>query len=268
MDEDNRITVTVTDHERQPQEGLSVIVKGDLGQTERGKTDETGQLTVPEVVELEIHGTYVVGYPDGSFGPYRSISRSEAAAIFARLLSDKLDERIPGGYHVPFTDVDADAWYAGYVEYLAGYGIAVGHSDGTYQGERPITRAEFTAMAVRFFDVYGDGDQAVMEHYRGFDDVSPGHWAAGYIADAARYGWVVGYGGRFLPEQEFSRAEAVTLVNRLLGREADKDYIAEHRRLVLFPDVPQGHWAYYDVLEAANTHQADVSSDPEVWQEK
>ncbi len=268
MDKANRITVTVTDHRKEPQEGLSVIVKGDLGQTERGKTDETGQLTVPEVVELEIHGTYVVGYPDGSFGPYRSISRSEAAAIFARLLSDKLGERIPGGYHVPFTDVDADAWYAGYVEYLAGYGIAMGHSDGTYQGERPITRAEFTAMAVRFFDVYGDGDQAVMEHYRGFDDVSPGHWAAGYIADAARYGWVVGYGGRFLPEQEFSRAEAVTLVNRLLGREADKDYIAEHRRLVLFPDVPQGHWAYYDVLEAANTHQADVSADPEVWQEK
>lgn len=119
---------------------------------------------------------------------YRSISRSEAAAIFARLLSDKLGERIPGGYHVPFTDVDADAWYAGYVEYLTGYGIAVGHSDGTYQGEQPITRAEFTAMAVRFFDVYGDGDQAVMEHYRGFDDVSPGHWAAGYIEDAARYG--------------------------------------------------------------------------------
>ena len=81
MDEDNRITVTVTDHERQPQEGLSVIVKGDLGQRESGETDGAGQLTVPEVAELETHGAYVVGYTDGTFGPERSMRRSEAATI-------------------------------------------------------------------------------------------------------------------------------------------------------------------------------------------
>ena len=270
MDVDNRITVTVTDQERQPREGLSVIVKGDLGQTERGETDGAGQLTVPDVAELETHGAYVVGYTDGSFGPERSMRRSEAATIFARLLSQRLGERIAAPTTTTFPDVPADAWYAGYVSYLTRYGVAVGYTDGLFHGNEPITRAEFTAMAVRFFDAYGDGDQEIMEDYQDFWDVSPGHWAAGYIEDAARHGWVVGYGdGTFQPEDEISRAEVMTIVNRLLGREADQDYIASGPRgLVRFPDVPSSHWAYYDILEASNHHEADVSADPEVWQEK
>ncbi|MFR5810137.1 MAG: hypothetical protein ACLUFL_05385, partial [Flavonifractor plautii] len=69
MDEDNRITVTVTDNERRPQEGMTVIVKGDLGQRETGETDEDGKLTVPAVTETEYHGAYIVGYTDGTFGP-------------------------------------------------------------------------------------------------------------------------------------------------------------------------------------------------------
>ena len=270
MDEDNRITVTVTDQERKPQEGLTVTVKGDLGQKETGETDENGSLTVPEVVELETHGSYVVGYPNGTFGPDRSMARSEAAAVFARLLAQRNGERITAPVTPTFPDVSADAWYAGYVSYLARYGIAVGYTDGLFHGEAPITRAEFTAMAVRFFDSYGDGDPAIMEDYGGFWDVSPGHWAAGYIEDAARYGWVVGSGnGTFRADDEISRAEVVTMVNRLLGREADQAYIADAPRgLIRFPDVYRTHWAYHDILEAANHHQADVSAEPEVWQEK
>ena len=269
MDEDNRITVTVTDQERKPQEGLTVTVKGDLGQKETGETDENGSLTVPEVVELETHGSYVVGYPNGTFGPDRSMARSEAAAVFARLLAQRNGERITAPVTPTFPDVSADAWYAGYVSYLARYGIAVGYTDGLFHGEAPITRAEFTAMAVRFFDSYGDGDPAIMEDYGGFWDVSPGHWAAGYIEDAARYGWVVGSGnGTFRADDEISRAEVVTMVNRLLGREADQAYIADAPRgLIRFPDVYRTHWAYHDILEAANHHQADVSAEPEVWQE-
>ena len=268
MDEDNRITVTVTDQEREPQEGLTVTVKGDLGQKATGETDEDGKLTVPEVAELETHGAYVVGYTDGTFGPDRDMTRSEAATIFARLLAQRNRERITAPTKTTFPDVPVNAWYAGYVSYLARYGIAVGYTDGLFHGNEPITRAEFTAMAVRFFDAYGDGDPAIMEEYSGFWDVFPGHWAAGYIEDAARYGWVVGYGdGTFHADNEITRAEVVTIVNRLLGREADQEYIADHPRgLVVFPDVSKGYWAYYDILEAANHHKADVSADPEVWQ--
>ena len=266
MDEDNRITVTVTDQKREPQEGLTVIIKGKLGQKETGETDENGKLTVPAVVESEYHGAYVVGYTDGTFGPDRDMTRSEAATIFARLLAQRNGERITAPTKTTFPDVPTNAWYAGYVSYLARYGIAVGYTDGLFHGDEPITRAEFTAMAVRFFDTYGDGDPAIMEEYSGFWDVSPGHWAAGYIADAARYGWVVGYGdGTFHADDEITRAEVVTIVNRLLGREADQEYIADHPRgLVLFPDVSKSYWAYYDILEAANGHTASMQ-DAETW---
>lgn len=266
MDEDNRITVTVTDQEREPQEDLTVTVKGDLGQKETGETDEDGKLTVPAVVESEYHGAYVVGYTDGTFGPDRDMTRSEAATIFARLLAQRNGERITAPTKTTFPDVPTNAWYAGYVSYLARYGIAVGYTDGLFHGEEPITRAEFTAMAVRFFDAYGDGDPAIMENYGGFWDVSPGHWAAGYIEDVARYGWVVGYGdGTFQADDEITRAEVVTIVNRLLGREADQEYIADNPRgLILFPDVSKDYWAYYDILEAANGHTASME-DAETW---
>lgn len=266
MDEDNRISVTVTDQKREPQEGWTIIIKGDLGQKETGETDENGKLTVPAVVESEYHGAYVVGYTDGTFGPDRDMTRSEAATIFARLLAQRNGERITAPTKTTFPDVPVNAWYAGYVSYLARYGIAVGYTDGLFHGDEPITRAEFTAMAVRFFVTYGDGDPAIMEEYSGFWDVSPGHWAAGYIADAARYGWVVGYGdGTFHADDEITRAEVVTIVNRLLGREADQEYIADHPRgLVLFPDVSKSYWAYYDILEAANGHTASMQ-DAETW---
>lgn len=267
MDENNRITVTVTDNVCRPQEGMTVIVKGDLGQRETGETDEDGKLTVPAVIESEYHGAYIVGYTNGTFGPEKNMSRSEAAAIFARLLADKLDERIPSGNKVKFHDIAPSDWYAGYVQYLTGYGVAVGYNDRTYRGEEAITRAEFTAMAARFFDVYGDGAEDIMEQYEGFDDISDGYWAAEYIKDAAIHGWVEGYGdGTFRADDPIDRAEVVTIVNRLLGREADEDYIADNRRrLVTFPDVSPRHWAYYDVLEAANAHTA-LLTDPESWE--
>ena len=121
-------------------------------------------------------------------------------------------------------------------------------------------------MTVRFFAVYGDGDPAIMGRYEGFTDVPDGYWAAEYIRDAARYGWIMGYGdGSFHAEDAITRAEVVTIVGRLLGREADQEYIAENaRRLVTFPDVPDEHWAYYAVMEAANSHTT-VLGQKEHW---
>lgn len=129
-----------------------------------------------------------------------------------------------------------------------------------------ITRAEFTTLAVRFFDVYGDGDAEIMEQYKDFNDVSDGYWAAAYIKAAAKHGWINGYGdGSFRADDEINRAEVVTIVNRLLGREADEDYIADNlRKLNTFPDVSRKHWAYYAVMEAANAHTA-VLGENESW---
>ena len=102
--------------------------------------------------------------------------------------------------------------------------------------------------------------------YKDFNDVSDGYWAAAYIKAAAKHGWINGYGdGSFHADDEINRAEVVTIVNRLLGREADADYIADNlRKLNTFPDVSRKHWAYYAVMEAANAHTA-ILGDSESW---
>lgn len=201
MDQKHHITVTVTDHKKVPQKNLTVIVKGDLEQSYRDKTDQKGQVTVPEIAQTERHGIYIEGYPDGSFGP-----------------------------------------------------------------ERGMTRAEYTALAVRFFEVYGDGSAEIMEKYKSFDDVSEGDWAASYIQAAAKYGWVNGYeDGSFHPSRQITRAEVVTLTNRLLGRSADEAYVQEHlRQLNTFHDLSKRHWAYYEVMESANAHTAVLGKN-ETW---
>ena len=266
MDVKHQVTVIVTDHKKNPQENKNITVKGDLNQTEKGKTDKNGELTVPAVEQTERHGVYIVGYTDGTFGPSRSMTRSEAAAIFARLLAEKNGDTISTAATTKFADIPAHAWYSGYVKYLANNGITYGKSKTIFAPNDAITRAEFTTMAVRFFDVYGDGDAEIMEQFSGFHDVSSGYWAAEYIKYAALHGWINGYGdGSFHAEREINRAEVVTIVNRLLGREADEDYIADNlRKLNTFPDVSRKHWAYYAVMEAANAHTA-VLGESESW---
>ena len=266
LDKNHRVTVTVTDHKKNPQENKNIIVKGDLSQTAKGKTDQDGKLTVPEIEERERHGAYILGYTDGTFGPSRSMTRAEAAAIFARLLAEKNGDTISTVANTRFTDIPAHAWYSGYAKYLNNNGVTYGKSKTIFAPNDAITRAEFTALAVRFFDVYGDGDAEIMEQYKDFNDVSDGYWAAAYIKAAAKHGWINGYGdGSFRADDEINRAEVVTIVNRLLGREADEAYIADNlRKLNTFPDVSRKHWAYYAVMEAANTHTA-ILGDSESW---
>ena len=266
LDKNHRVTVTVTDHKKNPQENKNIIVKGDLSQTAKGKTDQDGKLTVPEIEERERHGAYILGYTDGTFGPSRSMTRAEAAAIFARLLAEKNGDTISTAANTRFTDIPAHAWYSGYAKYLNNNGVTYGKSKTIFAPDDAITRAEFTTLAVRFFDVYGDGDAEIMEQYKDFNDVSDGYWAAAYIKAAAKHGWINGYGdGSFRADDEINRAEVVTIVNRLLGREADEAYIADNlRKLNTFPDVSRKHWAYYAVMEAANTHTS-ILGDCESW---
>ena len=266
LDTKHQVTVIVTDHKKNPQENKNITVKGDLNQTEKGKTDKNGELTVPEVEQTERHGVYIVGYTDGTFGPSRSMTRSEAAAIFARLLAEKNGDTISTAANTKFADIPTHAWYSGYVKYLSNNGITYGKSKTIFAPNDAITRAEFTTMAVRFFDVYGDGDAEIMEQFGSFNDVSSGYWAAEYIRYAAKHGWINGYGdGSFRADDEINRAEVVTIVNRLLGREADEDYIADNlRKLNTFSDMSKRHWAYYAVMEAANAHTA-VLGENESW---
>lgn len=215
----------------------------------------------------EEHPYFMVGYPDGTFQPQGEITRAEAAALFANLLSQQKGVDIHTVANAGFSDIPANAWYSGHVWYLDQYGVISGVGDNKFAPEEPISRAEFTAMAVKFFNVYDGGDEDLKEEYEEFADIAPGYWAAKFIEEAALRGWISGYeDGSFRGENFILRAEAAAMVNGLLGREVDMDYVNKNvGSLVTFPDVPPTYWGYGHVMEATNAHDADCTGKNEVW---
>ena len=264
FDEDGPVTVTVTDNQGEAKPGVPVTVTDGTGTTAAGETDKDGAVTLPD----EYHFAYIVGYGDGTVGPDRDMSRAEAAAIFARILSETRGEDLPDGRSSRFPDVDPDAWYAGYVAYLEKLGVVVGYDDGKFHAEASITREQFVTVCARL------ADWMELETYEtdqgSFPDVTRDHWAARYVREATRNGWVVGYpDGLFHGEDEITRAEVVTIVNRMLGRVADETYIRRNEdELNTFHDLQNPHyWAYYDLMEAANGHTIVTGAEEETWHE-
>lgn len=202
------------------------------------------------------HIAYIRGYEDGTFAPNKSITRAEAITIFARLMTEKMD--VDATYSSSFSDVKAGAWYANYIGYMEDYNIINGYEDGTFRPDAAITRAEFAAMASRF-DKLENTDKNV------FTDVAASHWAINSINSAYAKGWIGGYpDGTFRPNQNISRAEVVSIVNNMLEREIDAASIAD-AQYKTFPDVAANHWAYYDVIEAANEHDYTKDGNKETW---
>lgn len=264
FDEDGAVTVTVTDNQCEAKPDVPVTVTDGTGTAAAGETDKDGAVTLPD----EYHFAYIVGYEDGTVGPDRDMSRAEAAAVFARILSEARGDELSEARSTSFPDVDPDAWYAGYVAYLEKLGVVVGYDDGKFHAGASITREQFVTMCVRL------DEWMALETYEseraGFADVKDGHWAAEFIHEATHNGWIVGYpDGKFHGGDQITRAEVVTIVNRMLGRTADETFIRHNEdSLNTFRDLQNPHyWAYYDLMEAANGHTIVTGAEPEVWHE-
>lgn len=211
---------------------------------------------VAEVLNTNDHMVYLYGYPGGAFGPNSPMTRAEAAQMFYHLLRNK-DAAGPAG----FDDVPADAWYRAAVDTLAAMGVLQGVSPRRFAPERPITRAEFTALAMGFAKLDTGGENI-------FSDVSAADWYYTPVIGSIQYGWISGYpDGTFRPDDTITRAEVAAVVNRMLGRSADEAYVDAHAaELRRFPDVSTAHWAYYDVAEAANAHDYTLPAGKETWE--
>lgn len=264
FDEDGPVTVTVTDNQGEAKPDVPVTVTDGTGTTAAGETGKDGSVTLP----AEYHFAYIVGYGDGNVGPDRNMSRAEAAAVFARILAEARGDDLTEARSASFPDVDPDAWYAGYVAYLEQLGVVVGYDDGKFHAGASITREQFVTMCVRL------DEWMALETYEsertGFADVKDRHWAAAFIHEATRNGWIVGYpDGKFHGGDEITRAEVVTIVNRMLGRTADEAFIRHNEdSLNTFRDLQNPHyWAYYDLMEAANGHTVITGAEPETWHE-
>ena len=201
------------------------------------------------------HNAYLGGYGGGLFGPDDNMTRAQAAQMFYNLL---LDKDVP--ITVSFSDVAPDAWYATAVNTLASLGIVTGYGNGMFGPDDSITRAQFTTIAMRFANLDTSGENI-------FTDVSEDDWFYEFVVGAIKYGWIGGYpDGRFGPNDTITRAQVTTIVNRMLGRSADEDYVERNiEELTRFTDVPDTHWAYYNIMEATNAHDYDRVSGGEDW---
>jgi len=220
----------------------------------------------PDGLNTEDHVAYIIGYPDGEVKPEGNITRAEVATIFFRLLTDETREEYwsqTNGY----TDVARDAWYNNAISTLSNLGIIDGYEDGSFRPNSPITRAEFTKIAVSFFE-YAD-----IEYEGTFSDVAEGRWYTQFVAAAVEMGLIEGYpDGTFRPDASITRAEACTIVNRTLGRAPHEDHLLPEEEMITWPDNLYGAWYYADMQEATNSHDYDWTTEDservEDWTEK
>ena len=199
----------------------------------------------PGMLNDEDHFAYVQGYSDGNVHPYGLISRAETTTIFFRLLTDEVrDDNLLTSN--TYTDVTNDYWANTAISTMTGLGIVQGRSATTFDPKAPITRAQFAAICARF-------DTGVSSGSRTFSDIS-GHWAEKYIERAAELGWIQGFAdGTFRPDTYITRAQAMTMINRVLNRTPeDEEDLLEGMKM--WPDCNPGDWFYLAVQEATNSH--------------
>ena len=222
-------------------------------QKEKPGPDDTG---VSRWLETEDHNAYLTGYPDSTFGADRNMTRAEVAQMFYSLLKNK-NVMIT----TSFSDVSNDAWYATAVKTMASLGMMSGYPDGTFRPDEPITRAEFATVALAF--AY-EPDNARCSYL----DVSTSAWYYTYVAQATTYGWIGGYpDGTFRPNNSITRVEVCVIVNNMLGRTPDEDYIDRNEdELVNFVDLSDRYWGYYTIMEATNGHEYTGNYSNETWE--
>ncbi len=207
---------------------------------------------VEEFLQTDSHDAYIKGFTNGTFRPYKNVTRSEAAQLFYNLL------RSPSGQPGRFPDVSTDAWYAQAAGEMNTLGILQGDSNGNFAGGRSITRAEFVKLAVGC-------DTLEEEASCPFTDVPADAWFAPYVATAYSKGWINGLpDGTFHPNDAIVRGEAVVILNKLLGRQPDGD-IQEKTTVKNFYDVFPEDWMYPHIIEASTSHEFTKTDSGEVW---
>ena len=207
---------------------------------------------VPDKLNGDDHFAYVIGYPDGKVHPEGNISRAETATIFFRLLkSDIRDGNLTADND--FSDVSDGQWHNKAVSTMAKLGIVKGRRADSFDPDASITRAEFAAICARF-------STRPVENSGSFSDIS-GHWAENEIERAAAFGWISGYpDGTFRPDARITRAEAMTMINRVLCRmpQSESDLLDS---MVTWPDNKPSDWHYLAVQEATNSHDFNRQGD-------
>lgn len=244
------------------------LVAGETIKVEAKESGKISRSTEVKIAGQEAKATaevnspsYIAGYPDGTFKPGKEVTRAEAVRMFVSLVNN--GKELPKNPTTKFKDAN-NKWYSDEINFAVSKGFISGYSDGTFKPNQGITRAEFAQMIAVF----------VKDGYPGssnFKDVK-GHWASNAIDQLYGNKKIKGFpDGTFKPDQKLTRAEAVTVLNSVFGRNTKATSFANvnTNSLRKFSDVPMSHWAYYEIIDASNGHNAvkgDKAEDVSVWQ--
>lgn len=218
------------------------------------QSEQLQQSQRPVALNTTDHFAYLIGRGGNGIQPLASITRAEVASILFRLLTD---EALKTYWNTEdcYPDVIQDAWYHNAVATMTRMGVLYGDKTGLFRPDKPITRAEFVAVAVRFFDAPDSEGIA-------FSDVSADAWYADAVADGVALGLIEGRGdGTFGPNEPITRAEVAAIINRVLGRCAQDVRWPEN--VVQWVDNPPQAWYYADMMEASISHSYEWYGDEE-----
>ncbi|MGO4183791.1 S-layer homology domain-containing protein [Paenibacillus sp. TAF43_2] len=194
------------------------------------------------------HNAYIKGFPDGTFRPNNTITRAEMSALLAR------NKNLPNVYEYQklYPDVAKGFWAAANIEQLQDIGLMIGDKQGNFRPNDRITRAEMAMIAAKWLNADLKGPFT-----NTFEDVSDQHWAAAAIAAVSKAGVMIGFeDGSFGLKEYVTRAQAVTIMNRLLGRGPLTGVTTPS-----WPDATSAHWAFEHIEEASKDHYYTYLSD-------
>ena len=220
---------------------------GSTGSGNNGGSTGTEPTQSAGLLDTTSHNAYVSGRSATTFAPTGTLSRAEAAQLLYELMTEQAHKQYDRSGN-DFSDVPAGQWYTVAVSTLANVGAITGCGDGTFQPRKSISRAEFVTILT---GIYGENTSKGMP----FSDVGRS-WYYDAVATAYANGWVSGFtDGTFHPNQTITRAEAVVILNSVLGRSCDLTYVQANAQAALhFTDITPGAWYYADVIEASVAH--------------
>lgn len=221
--------------------------KGDISGDDKDPEDPKDDFIKEE------HLPYIQGYKDKTIRPNANMTREELATIIYRLLGEKKATTTK-----KYSDVNSDRWSYNAIIYLTQIGILEGYKDNSFRPTSPITRAEIAVVITRF-ETKLSGNKKVT-----FTDVAE-HWAYKAIYDVAKSGIILGYpDSTFKPNNAVTRAETITIMNRLLGRNVE----SVDSSLNPYKDLNKGFWAFNDIMEATVKHTGviDKQNSKENWE--
>ncbi len=224
------------------------MAKGELGL--RFTVDKFSTFTIIQFEKSEVseHEAYIKGFPNGTFGPDKNVTRAQVAIMMARILGYTEDQTVN---KAPFKDVAKDHSAAGAIAFVKEQGIMNGDYNGNFHGNANITRAEMAAVVANFKQFSIEEGAAIT-----FKDTK-GHWAQ-WIIEANRAAGIINglEDESFEPNAALTRAQAVVMMNRMFERGPLHGITKPS-----FPDVKATHWAFKEIEEAANSHSYTIDED-------